>query len=360
MIIYILKVNEIIVLVDSILYGSNQQKKCVTIYLFSFQFFGFDEIKKMRDMKNRRLLAAIQNCRTRHFKHWTIKKMTAGRLRQFLDQVEIIKGVKIVTLIGDSSTADKIVETLVLERAELDSVEIINSECTDTTLRLLIHNSNIKIVRLSGENIIGDYLVPPSCTTDSVIEDLNLSGCRNLSSSGIAGLLKQIGKTLKMLNLSDTSVSFSDLESLPSSFPVLEELNLSWCSSLTDAGIMGFLNKTGATLKILNLRGTEVSLSNIVSLTCNFPRLEKLNLSWCSNLTEVGIMGFLSKTGETLKTLDLSTTGVSFSNVGSLTCSFPVLSELSLLYCRNLTKVGTKAFLNKTGENLKILNISTT
>ena len=284
--------------------------------------------------------------------------MTAGRLRQFLDQVQIVKGLKILTLVGDSYEADKMVETLVRERAELESVEIINSECTDNTLRLLLHNSKIKIVQLRGESITGEYHVPPFLATSSVIKDLNLSGCSNLSSSGLVGLLNKIGETLKNLDIRCTSVSFSNVGSLTCSFPVLEKLNLSQCFNLTDAGIMGFLNKTGETLKILNLSGTSVSFSNVGSLTCSFPMLEKLNLSEGSNLTEAGIIGFLNKTGETLKNLDLRGTYVSFSNVGSLTCSFPVLEKLNLSQCFNLTDAGIMGFLNKTGETQKILNLN--
>ena len=61
---------------------------------------------------------------------------------------------------------------------------------------------------------------------------------------------------------------------------------------------MGFLNKTGASLKILNLCGTDVSFSNVGSLTNSFPVLEKIEFEGCSKLTEAGLFGFLNKTGE--------------------------------------------------------------
>ena len=96
---------------------------------------------------------------------------------------------------------------------------------------------------------------------------------------------------------------------------------------MTEAGIMGFLNRTGETLKILHLGNTRSSFSNVESLTSIFPVLEELYLSGGDNLTEAGIMGFHNKTGGALKILHLRKTGVSLSNVGSLTRtnSFPVL-----------------------------------
>ena len=66
-------------------------------------------------------------------------------------------------------------------------------------------------------------------------------------------------------------------------------------------------------------------------------------------MTEAGIMGFLNKTGETLKILDLVKTGVSFAEAGSLNCSLPALEELNIRRCANVTEARIKAFLDKTG-----------
>ena len=175
----------------------------------------------------------------------------------------------------------------ILELVELESVEIINSECTDNSLQLLIQDSNTKIVQLNGKYLSGEYLVPPSSTTSSVIENLNLSGCRNLSASGIVGLLNNIGKTLKILNLSYTLVSFSIVGSLTSNFPLLEVLSLEHCHNLSEAGVKGFINKIGATL---NLTRSGISFSNVGALTSDFPMMEVLKLTGCSKCTEAGIM----------------------------------------------------------------------
>ena len=51
-------------------------------------------MKKLLELKNQRLLAAIRSCKTRHFKHWTIAWISDPNLRQFVDEVSIIKGKK--------------------------------------------------------------------------------------------------------------------------------------------------------------------------------------------------------------------------------------------------------------------------
>ena len=74
-------------------------------------------------------------------------------------------------------------------------------------------------------------------------------------------------------------------------------------------------------------------------------------------MTEACIMGFLHTTGDTLKILHLGQTGLSFSDIGSLTSIFPVLEELFIARCDNLKKEGTMEFLSKTGKTLKILDL---
>jgi len=87
-----------------------------------------------------------------HFKHWrSIPEITAEILR-LLDQVVIMKGIKIGCLHGNSIEADGMLEVLVEERAELESVEINRSECTNKSLQLLLQHSRIKVVKLSRSN----------------------------------------------------------------------------------------------------------------------------------------------------------------------------------------------------------------
>jgi len=78
-----------------------------------------------------------------HFKHWSLPEITAEILR-LLDQVVIMKGIKIGRLHGNSIEADGMLEALVEERAELESVEINRSECTNKSLQLHLQHSKIR------------------------------------------------------------------------------------------------------------------------------------------------------------------------------------------------------------------------
>ena len=218
----------------------------------------------------------------------------------------------------------------------------------------------MKVVGLSGSFVTGDRLLLSPVSNNSTIKELDLSLCSCLNDIGIIAILNKIGRSLKILNLSDTDISFSFAESLTSALPMLEELYLECCTQISEDGLMAFLNRTGETLKILNLSCTSVTLSSVESLVSTLPVLEELNLQTCYCLTNAGIMAFLNKIGETLKILNLSCTSVTLSSVESLVSTLPALEELHLMKCTNLTDAGLIAFINKTGESLKILDLRRT
>jgi len=319
------------------------------------EFLGFEAIKKLLELKNSRLLAAIRHCKTRHYKHWTLNWINQARLRKLMNEVTIIKGVRIAEHRGERIRSDEMVEALVNEREELESFEMAYSGCTDKALELLLSHPKMKVVGLSNSSVTGESLKVFSFSNISVIKTLDLSQCDHLTDDGVIAILNQVGRKLKILNLDDTGVSFSNIGSLTSTLPSLEELNLAHCGNLTDASLMELLNKVGETLKILNLTGTEVSISKIGSRTGSLPALEKLNLTMCFNLTDSSIVEILNQVGNTLKVIKLKGTDMSFTNIGFLTSTLPVLEELDLAYCRNLTDSSIKEFINKVGKTLKVL-----
>jgi len=191
------------------------------------------------------------------------------------------------------------------------------------------------------------------------VEELNLAYCWYMTDIGLITFLSKTRGNLRILDLQGTNVSFSGINSQTFSLPLLEKLNLSYCSNMTDTGLITFLNKTGGNLRIIDLQGTNVSFSDIDSLTASFSQLEELKLM-CSNMTDTGLIAFLNKTGGNLRILNLGGRNVSFSGIDSLATSFYLLEKLDLAGCRNMTDTGLITFLNKTGGNLRILDLSGT
>ena len=240
-------------------------------------------------------------------------------------------------------------EALVGERPELESFEMSYSRCTDKALLLLLSHPRMKVVGLCNSDVTG--LMLSAVSNYSAIKQLDLSQCCYLTDDGIMAILNKIGKTLKILNLSNTDISFSSVDSLASTLPVLEELYLQQCFLLEDDGLITFLNKIGETLRILNLSYSGVSFSSVDSLANTLPVLEELNLQ---QISDDKLFTFLNKTGENLKILDLSRTRLSFSSVDSMTSCLPVLEKLNLRYCSNITEAGLVTFLGKTSGHVEL------
>jgi len=117
------------------------------------------------------------------------------------------------------------------------------------------------------------------------LKNLCLRECENLTEMGLLELLEKAGATLRTLDLSG-------------------------CKQLTDEGLSAFLSTTGDKLRTLDLSKTTISLSTVGSVPTAL-YLEQLSLRECQNLTESGLLELLEKTGATLRTLDLRQTNLS-------------------------------------------------
>jgi len=167
----------------------------------------------------------------------------------------------------------------------------------------------------------------------SKLEELRLSNCKNLSETGVISLFNKIGEELKTLYLVGTNLSLSNAGLITRRFSKLEVLSLSKCKNLSETGVISLFNKIGEELKKLYLVGTNLSLSNAGLITSRFSKLEELNLSNCKNLSETGVISLFNKIGEGLKILDLGGTNLSLSDAHLITTSFKRLEELDLGMC---------------------------
>ncbi len=133
-------------------------------------------------------------------------------------------------------------------------------------------------------------------------------------------------------NLSD-----SDLKTIldKASGARITSINLSNCTNITDVGLAHLSKLTS--LSSLNLRGckiTDTGLAYVAKLTS----LSSLNLDWCTKITDAGL-AHLSKL-TLLSSLNLSMcytiTDAGLAHLSKLT----LLSSLNLCYCENITDAG--------------------
>lgn len=150
----------------------------------------------------------------------------------------------------------------------------------------------------------------------------------------------------------------------------LTKLNISGCSAFSD-NALAYLASLCRKLKVLNLCGCVRAASDTalqaIGHYCN--ELQSLNLGWCENVTDVGVMS-LAYGCPDLRTLDLcGCVLITDDSVIALANRCPHLRSLGLYYCQNITdramyslaqsKVNNRTWGSvKDEDGLRTLNIS--
>ncbi|GAV74516.1 LOW QUALITY PROTEIN: LRR_6 domain-containing protein, partial [Cephalotus follicularis] len=120
----------------------------------------------------------------------------------------------------------------------------------------------------------------------------------------------------------------------------LTKLNISGCTAFSDAALE-YLTDFCQKLKILNLCGCVKAASDraLQTIGRNCSQLQSLNLGWCENVSDVGVMSLAY--GCPLKSLDLCgcllITDPLDSSVIALANRCSCLRSLGLYYCQNIT-----------------------
>ncbi|KIC73065.1 hypothetical protein DB41_JT00010 [Neochlamydia sp. TUME1] len=157
-----------------------------------------------------------------------------------------------------------------------------------------------------------------------VLRKLQLSSAKQMTEEGISLLVEQC-HSLKMLALNAGPTLEIRFAQALSSCAQLKKLDLSFIPSITDKAIQ-IIAQGCRGLEKLKLRDCKkISDSSLVSISQNTRQLVKLNLSGCSHIT-----------GEELGSSDH--------------CFFPYLAKIDLSYCSSLTNLGFQAIMGQTPQ----------
>ncbi len=90
------------------------------------------------------------------------------------------------------------------------------------------------------------------------------------------------------VSLSSTKISKITLLGLALCCPLLQSIELQWCSNVDDEGIT-CITSSCSKLQILDIRGCRISDEALLNIACSTYNLEELDISWCSLVTDVGM-----------------------------------------------------------------------
>ncbi|ETP03018.1 hypothetical protein F441_19964 [Phytophthora nicotianae CJ01A1] len=128
-----------------------------------------------------------------------------------------------------------------------------------------------------------------------------------------------MGRALRAIDLTQSSITDVTLFALAKHCPHLEEVKLSCCSEMTDVGIEALV-RSCRRLRVLDLNNCALITDRGVGMIGAYgQQLERLNLSWCMNITDKSVVDIASGCEN--------------------------LQELLLVWCTQLTDASIDAFL---------------
>lgn len=148
------------------------------------------------------------------------------------------------------------------------------------------------------------------------------------------------------------------MRTLSENCPNLQVLILKDCRGLSAASISFALHRAHH-LRVLDVSSLDTVKDTTMALTC-LPKVEKLNISWCRNMTGPGLLPIIQSCSNTLRFLKLNgCPQLDDTTMATLGHHLPNLSHLSMAACTSITDTGLALFLKNSGcKKLTHLNLS--
>ena len=240
---------------------------------------------------------------------------------------------------------------------QLQTLQLI---CNRTLNYILEQCGNtLKSLTLENSNITGEILIKYKGTLPC-LENLNMNDCGQLTNKGLLQILQLCGSTLRSLDIGFTHITGENLSEYKGTLPCLENLNMSDCNQLTDKGLLQLLQLCGSTLRSLVIGVTNITGEYLPKYKGTLPYLENLNMTFCEQLTNKGLLQILQLCDSKLRSLNIRFTNITGENLSEYKGTLPCLNTLDMSSCEQLTNKGLLQILQLCGSTLRSLDISFT
>ena len=195
-------------------------------------------------------------------------------------------------------------------------------------------------------------------STLSNLDKLQLTDWYKLSDKGLMKILRRYRSNLRELKLDCSNITGVGIKRGVKSLPNLESLTLISCSNLENGELVEILSISGSKLRYLDVSYTSIPGLGLDKIFKSLPNLETLIMNGCKELSNRELLEILSISGSKLRYLDVSwtsITGVGFKNGVK---SLPMLENLWLAFCDELTEGGLLEILSTAGNRLKTVHVN--
>ena len=217
----------------------------------------------------------------------------------------------------------------------LDNLRLYGSVRRGQLYQLLrVFGSNLRVLDLTNV-ILTDTDAPEYRQKLPKLSCLNLRGSEDIDEDGLCELLKGCRESLSSLNLTDTSISGLELSAFPGVLSNLKSLTLAGCHHLTEEGLNQITRICRTSLKSLDLSRSGISSAELgLILSHEWLELEDLDLEYC----EISEIDYIHMTGST--------------------ATLSKVKKLNLRNCSRLTDFGLFTILNRCGRGLETLQFN--
>ena len=240
----------------------------------------------------------------------------------------------------------------------LENLKMTDCELTNKGLLQILQlcGSTLRSLDISRTNITGENLSEYKGTLPC-LQNLKLSSSRQLTDKGLLQILQLCGSTLRSLDISVTNITGENLSEYKGTLPCLNTLDMSNCEQLTNKGLLQILQFCGSTLRSLDIGFTHITGENLSEYKGTLPCLENLNMSDCNQLTDKGLLQLLQLCGSTLRSLVIGVTNITGEYLSKYKGTLPYLENLNMTFCEQLTNKGLLQILQLCDSKLRSLNI---
>jgi len=249
-------------------------------------------------------------------------EITSAGLNNLLSKSNQLTGLNIIGIELSFEDISANLPNLNVEVIDLD-----RSNVTDSGLNSLLrcfpkYQGKTLIMDLSSTPIIGEGIV----ASFDKLKGLSLTYCETLTDAGLENLLKS-SPNLTYLDVSNTKITGTGIVSLGK----VKVLLMTACKNLTSSGLNTMLENCKS-LDFLQLRGT-----SLTDLSAPVDSLDKLDLSGDDNLTDADINTMLGMCKKLKYLLVKNCAGLTLQGI---TAPLDTLEEIDLKMCQNLTVAG--------------------
>jgi uncharacterized protein YjbI with pentapeptide repeats len=238
----------------------------------------------------------------------------------------------------------------------LKEIDLSFTSITDDELRELLENSsNLQKINLYCRHIIGTAFNSETIKLEHLIE-INMSFCSNLTDDHLKKLIEKCPK-LQKINLSNTKITGKAFASGDIKLEHLTEIDISDCANLTDDKLKMLLEKC-PNLQIIKLSNITITGAAFDSAVIKLEDLKEIDISECKNLTDDNLQRLIQKCPN-LQKINLSKTKITGVAFDSGAINLEHLTEIDISYCYNFKGDHLKMLLEK-NPHLQKINLEAT